>query len=442
MRPRSDTATTTKEELSLSELAGRIKKAIAGHFPDTYWIRAETSDVRMNASGHCYLELIEKNEHSGQISARIRASIWASTFYKVKYAFEYATGQAFSSGIKILVKVKVEYHEVYGFNINILDIDPTYTIGDLVRKRNDILRRLQEDGVLGMNRELPFPTLPRRIAVISSQTAAGYGDFINQLEGNHAGYVFYHRLFPAVMQGEKTEASIIAALESIFNHVDHFDTVTIIRGGGATSELSCFDSYDLAAHCAQFPLPILTGIGHDRDETVLDFVAFKMLKTPTAVAEYLIACMDAAAEILAGLRQDILSASTDRISKEKKRLQSHAIRLPAIVLNRLDRSKAALSVIEKQLPIKLESRINRERNRLLSAQNSIRMNATKRIADSKHFLQLTEQFIRMASPDYNLKRGYSLTLRNGIIVKRAAALSSGDEITTRFIDGDIDSIIR
>ncbi|MDR0538687.1 MAG: exodeoxyribonuclease VII large subunit [Tannerellaceae bacterium] len=430
-----------REELTLAELAHRIKNAIAGALPGTYWVRAETSDVRINPSGHCYLELIEKNERTGQISAKIRASIWASTFYKIKYSFESIAGQPFASGIKILIKAKADYHELYGLSLNIIDIDPAYTIGDMIRRRLEIIRRLQEDGVFTLNKELPLPILPNRIAIISSPTAAGYGDFVNQLENNSAGYVFYHRLFTAVMQGEKTETSIIAALENIFNHADLFDLTVIIRGGGATSELSSFDAYNLAAHCAQFPLPILTGIGHDRDETVLDMVAHKMLKTPTAVAEYLINRIDQTANEQRSIQQTICATFSARIQKEKQRLHSYAARIPSIVIKRLDRNRTMLNALEAQLPVKIAAVINKNNTILDNAKNSLLTNTQKHIAAQKHALSLAEQFIQMASPDYNLKRGYTLTLKNGIIVKRASALSPGDEITTHFIDGDVKSHI-
>ena len=285
-----------RQEFSLLELNNRVKGAVLNAFPETCWVRAEMSDVRTNAaSGHCYLEFIEKSAITGQLVAKARGSIWAKTFRMLKPYFEMETGQMFASGLKVLVKVSVEFHELYGYSLTVLDIDPAYTLGDMIRKRMEIIRQLKEEGVFTLNKELPFPTLPKRVAVITSPTAAGYEDFLNQLANNKEGYPFYTKLFPALMQGERTEESVIAALDGVYRHADCFDVVVIIRGGGATSDLNSFDSYLLAANCAQFPLPIITGIGHERDDTILDMVAHTRMKTPTAVAEFLIGQMDRAA---------------------------------------------------------------------------------------------------------------------------------------------------
>ncbi|MDR1344403.1 MAG: exodeoxyribonuclease VII large subunit [Tannerellaceae bacterium] len=434
--------TTKREELSLLELGSLIKNAINRSFPNTYWVRAEMSDVRLNASGHCYLEFVEKNPRTGQIVAKIRASIWAKTFYFLKPRFEMETGQAFASGLKTLVKVSVDYHELYGFSLNVTDIDPSYTVGDMLRRRLEIIQRLKNEGVFTLNKELPFPTLPQRIALISSPTAAGYEDFTNQLEHNTSGYSFHLKLFPAVMQGEKTEASVIAALEHIFNHAGNFDVVVIIRGGGASSELNCFDSYLLAANCAQFPLPIITGIGHERDDTVVDLVAHTRMKTPTAVAEFLISRMDEAAGIVTAMQRNILNIAAKRMTNEKARLQIIGTRLPAAALNRLERSRSQLHQLGNQLPVLSLNLLNRHGKRLQTLQSAIGQYSLKHIADKNHYLKLTEQFIRMASPEYILKRGYSLTLKDGKIIKRAVALQNGDLMTTRFIDGEVESIVR
>ncbi|GHT32740.1 exodeoxyribonuclease 7 large subunit [Bacteroidia bacterium] len=428
-----------REELSLYELSSRIKGVINRNFANQYWVRAEMSDVRPNASGHCYLEFIEKNTQTGQLVAKVRASIWARTFNSLRPYFEQVTGQRFMSGLKVLVKVSVEYHELYGFSLNVLDIDPAYTVGDMIRRRMEIISRLQKDGVYTLNKELPFPTLPQRIALITSETAAGYEDFVNQLIGNRAGYVFYLKLFPAIMQGEKTESSIIAALEHIYKCVDMFDLVVIIRGGGATSELSSFDTYDLAANCAQFPLPIVTGIGHERDDTVLDLVANTRMKTPTAVAEFLIGRMDTVANELNAMQQSVVAYSTDLLQREKNRLQLLGNRLPSIAINRIERNRSQLQMLGNRLPVATSNLLNRHSNQLLNRQTTMQQSLQKQLADKNHFLKLTEQFIKMASPDYILKRGYSMTLKDGKIVKRTTAFTTGDELTTRFIDGDVKS---
>ncbi|MDR1357696.1 MAG: exodeoxyribonuclease VII large subunit [Tannerellaceae bacterium] len=429
------------EELSLSELGRRIKAALSNTFPSTYWVRAETSDVRPNASGHCYLEFVEKNDRTNQPVAKIRANIWARTFYSLKPRFENETGQRFASGLNVLVKVSVEYHELYGLSLNVIDIDPAYTVGDMARRRLEIIRRLQSEDVFTLNKELALPTLPQRIALITSPTAAGYEDFINQLADNAAGYVFYIKLFPAIMQGEKTEASVIAALERIYAHAAAFDAVVIIRGGGAASELGSFDSYNLAANCAQFPLPIITGIGHERDDTVVDLVAHTRMKTPTAVAAFLAERIDTAAQRLAALRQNVLNNATQRLLNEKNRLQRLATRLPSAVGTRLERSRAKLNHLAARLPVASSGLVNRHKNQLTALETKLRQSLRKRLSAEEHFLNLTGQFIRMASPEYILKRGYTLTLKDGKIVKRAADFHTGDPMTTRFIDGEVTSTV-
>lgn len=429
-----------KQTYSLSELTGEIHDVLKEAFPDTYWVRAETSDVHINsASGHCYLEFIEKDTQSNQIIAKARGAIWAKTFRMLKPYFEMETGQYFTSGLKVLVRVNIDFHEVYGFNLNVVDIDPSYTLGDLVRKRQEIIRQLQEEGVFTLNKELSLPALPQRIAVITSPTAAGYEDFINQLFYNKAGYPFYVKLFPALMQGEKTEESIIAALERIDSHRELFDAVVIIRGGGATSDLNSFDSYLLAANCAQFPLPIITGIGHERDDTIIDLVAHTRLKTPTAVAAFLINCMDQAAEQLNLLQQALCTDTLSILQEKKQTLQRIGTLLPATVNNRIERNRSALNLLASKLPTITSGLLERNKNQLELMHQRIHTAISSRLLKESRFIELQEQFIRMASPDYILKRGYSLTLRDGKILKSAKAVKSGDHLTTRFSDGDIES---
>lgn len=433
-------AATPREELSLQELNGRIRGAVNQAFPETYWVRAETSDVRTNlSSGHCYLEFIEKNPLTGQLAAKARGSIWAKTFRMLKPYFETETGRAFTSGLKVLVRVSVEYHEVYGFSLNVVDIDPAYTLGDIVRRRMEIIRQLQEEGVFTLNKELPLPALPQRIAVITSPTAAGYEDFLNQLAHNKRGYPFYTRLFPALMQGEKTEASVIAALERIYPHADCFDVVAIIRGGGATSDLNSFDSYLLAANCAQFPLPILTGIGHERDDTIVDLVAHTRMKTPTAVAEFLIGRMDAAAEEVARLQQAVSLLATDRLASQRNELQTLATRLPALASQRIERNRSALHLLAGKLPAAVAGLAACRRTEVETLGLRLTNGLASFLSEKRRFIELTEQFVKMASPEYILRRGYSLTLKAGRIIKQAADVEPGEEITTRFADGEVRS---
>ncbi|MDR2967986.1 MAG: exodeoxyribonuclease VII large subunit [Tannerellaceae bacterium] len=406
---------------SLSELNRRIKDSIRETFPEAYWVQAETSDVRIHTSSeHCYLEFIEKNPLTGQLAAKTRGTIWAKTFRMLKPYFEQETGRQFTSGLKVLVKVAVDYHELYGLNLTVLDIDPTYTLGDMARKRMEIIRQLQEDGIFTLNKELELPTLPQRIAVITSPTAAGYEDFLKQITENKAGFPFYIRLFPALMQGEKTEMSIIAALDHIYNNVEHFDAVVIIRGGGSAADLSSFDSYLLAANCAQFPLPVITGIGHERDDTVVDMVAHTRLKTPTAVAEFLIGKMQSTAD-----RLQLLSAG-----------------LTTIVSSRLDRNRSTLKNLVGRLPLVATSLLSAYTLSLEGLNNRIKNSTSALLSNKAKDLLLSEQFIKLASPEYILKRGYSLTIKNGNIIKHASELQAGDIIISRFSDGEAESIVK
>lgn len=406
--------------ISLYELNNLVRGVIANTFTQSFWIRAEMSDVRVAQNGHCYLEFIEKDSKNRNIIAKARGSIWTNVFRLLKAYFESETGQAFSSGLKVLVQVSVEFHELYGYSLNVHNIDPTYTLGDQARNRALILKQLEEEGVLTLNKELELATITNRIAVISSPTAAGYEDFCNQLENNTDGFVFYAHLFPAIMQGERTEESIISALDRIYEHVDKFDAVIIIRGGGATSELSSFDSYLLAANCAQFPLPIITGIGHERDDTVLDIVAHTRAKTPTAVAEFLIKRIQSAAIAMYELQESIITSTNRKLTEETVFLNTLATHFSYIIK---DNTKDQLN------------KINTFTERL--------KNATKRvIQEEKHRLTNKEQFLKLISPENILKKGYTLTIRNNKIVKSSLELKDGDTITSRFYDGDVVSEVK
>lgn len=406
--------------ISLYELNNLVRGVIANTFTQSFWIRAEMSDVRVAQNGHCYLEFIEKDSKNRNIIAKARGSIWANVFRLLKAYFESETGQAFSSGLKVLVQVSIEFHELYGYSLNVHNIDPTYTLGDQARNRALILKQLEEEGVLTLNKELELSTITNRIAVISSPTAAGYEDFCNQLENNTDGFVFYAHLFPAIMQGERTEESIISALDRIYEHVDKFDAVIIIRGGGATSELSSFDSYLLAANCAQFPLPIITGIGHERDDTVLDIVAHTRAKTPTAVAEFLIKRIQSAAIVMYELQESIITSTNRKLTEETVFLNTLATHFSYIIK---DNTKDQLN------------KINTFTERL--------KNATKRvIQEEKHRLTNKEQFLKLISPENILKKGYTLTIRNNKIVKSSLELKEGDTITNRFYDGDVVSEVK
>ena len=405
--------TTEKKELSLYELNACVRDALQTSLPERYWVRAEVSEARVHSSGHCYLELIEKEESSGRTIAKARATIWAATFRLLKPWFEQSTGQTLSAGIKILILASPSFHELYGYSLTVHDIDPAYTLGDAARRRAAILQQLRDEGVADMNKELVWPALPQRFAVISSPSAAGYGDFMNQLQNNPYGYKVYTALFTASMQGAQTESSIIEALDRIARHENLFDGVVIIRGGGATSDLNSFDSYPLAVNIAQFPLPVITGIGHERDDTVIDLVANTRVKTPTAAAEWIIARLHEADLHVAGLSLALSDEVRNRLQREKQTLQRTAADLPRLVERRILNERHRSDLWLEQIKHALRSRLDAERNRL----------------------ETLEKTVELVSPHSLLQRGYSLTLHHGRVVKSIDDLAPGDTIETLLADG-------
>ena len=426
------------QPLSLFELNALVRKSVKLCLPDEYWVQAELSDVRTNYSGHCYLEFVQKDPRGNALVAKARGMIWSNIYSMLKPYFERETGQAFTSGIKVLVKVTVDFHELYGYSLTVIDIDPAYTLGDMARRRKEIIRRLEEEGVLTLNKELEMPLLPQRVAVISSATAAGYGDFCNQLLNNADGLVFYPYLFAAVMQGDKVEASVIAALNAIYKEVDRWDVVVIIRGGGATSDLSGFDTYDLAANCAQFPLPIITGIGHERDDTVIDMVSHTRVKTPTAAAEFLINRMRETASDLEQYITYFHQTIPERIAHSKERLEQWVARIPARVQMRLQHERFRQERMAVRMNTAWQTRLLREEYRLKLEQR-LATAIDVRLQRERHRLQLAQSQVEAASPELLLKRGYSLTLKDGKVVTDASALHPGDVLTTRVAKGEFKS---
>ena len=397
------------DSLSLLELNALVRRSLEQCLPDEYWIQAELSDVRSNTTGHCYLEFVQKDPRSNNLVAKARGMIWSNIYRLLKPYFEETTGQLFASGIKVLVKVTVQFHELYGYSLTVLDIDPAYTLGDMARRRREILMQLEEEGVLTLNKELEMPVLPQRIAVISSATAAGYGDFCHQLQHNSGGFFFYTELFPALMQGNQVEESVLAALDRIND-----------RGGGATSDLSGFDTYLLAAACAQFPLPVITGIGHERDDTVLDSVAHTRVKTPTAAAELLIHRITESADHLEELSARLQQGAYALLEQEGRRLEMIQTRIPNLVHRKLTDARFALLAAGKDLAQATQTLLSRHRHRL----------------------ELLRQRVADASPDKLLSRGYSITLKDGKAVTDAASLNPGDQLVTRLAKGSFTSEVR
>lgn len=407
------------DSISLYELTERIQDAVRLNFEQQVWVRAEIGELRENAAGHCYMELIEKSDDSDTLTAKVKATCWASIYRMLKPYFESETGQKLTSGLSVLIAVTVEFHTVYGLSLTIRDIDPVFTVGDLAIRRMRIIQQLQDDGIVEMNKLLPLPARPQRIAVISSGTAAGYDDFIHQLENNSYQYKFYPVLYAATMQGDGAVPSIIAALEKIYESIDCFDVVVIIRGGGATTDLACFDSYELAANCAQFPLPVFAGIGHQRDNSILDIVANKSLKTPTATAEFLIETMENTENYLYNVAGKITNIIFARVEKEKHFLQNKKWE------------------INQQLRSSMESKcfeLKQIQNRLFSASRHC-------VFFQKNKLTMLEKSIKSQSPEYVLNKGYSITTINGTRISSIKDIKAGDKIQTIVSDGTFESKI-
>lgn len=426
--------------LTLYELNGLVRQTLRLTLDTPYWVCAEISELRVNR--HCYIELVQKDDYGSSMIAKARAQIWASRWSMLSAMFERATGQRLAPGLQVMVQVEVTFHELYGFSLNIIDIDPTYTLGDIAKRRREIMQQLREEGVIDMNKELPLPRLLQRVAVISSASAAGYGDFCNQLHGNRRGLAFVTQLFQASMQGANTDVSIIAALDRIAAQADLWDIVVITRGGGATSDLNCFDSLELAENVAQFPLPIITGIGHERDDTVIDMVAHTRVKTPTAAAEFLIHHQEMELDTLENLYESILSEAASMLSEGKNRLKTLSSQLPLI--SSQFTAKARLHLV--QLLNSVESMCSqiaaREDRRLAALDNKLPMLAPMLLSREKARLEMADVKISSADPQRILNLGFSITRIKGKAVRNASCVKEGDVITTTLASGTVTSTVR
>lgn len=380
------------KQYSLLELCDCIDEALQSKLDETYWVRAEIAS--MTERGHCYMELVEKAKNNS-IAAKVRATCWSHVYHLLAAYFANETGQMLSVGMQVLLQVEVSFHAVYGLSVNVVGIDPTFTLGDLARQRQQTIQRLQEEGVMDMQRSLKMATLPRRIAVVSASDAAGYGDFCHQLESNSGGFRFRTELYPAVMQGEQSPGSIIRALEEIAKKAEEFDVVVIVRGGGASTDLRNFDDYSLALHCANFPLPIIAGVGHTRDVSVVDMVVHTSVKTPTAAAEWLINAMQEQAEKVGELYVRL------------QRVAQHAI--------------------------------HKQQNRLEALWQALRFATQRRISKQRNQLELWKKTIGIHSPERIYRMGYSLTTVNGKVVRSIHDVKAGEEMLTHTGDGVIRS---
>ena len=471
------------EIVKLSELNGLVRKVISEALPDKLWVIGEISEMKTNRNGHCYLVLVEKDVETDTVIAQARATIWSYTFRMLRPYFETTTGQVFIEGLKVLVNVSVEFHELYGYSLNIHDIDPTYTLGDMARRRREIIARLTEEGIVDMNKELEFPYVPQKIAVISSETAAGYQDFTDHLTKNKAGFVFYLKLFPAVMQGNQTEASIIEALDQIYLYEDFFDVVVIIRGGGSQLDLSCFDNYNLAYHITQFPLPVITGIGHEKDNTIVDLVAHTRLKTPTAVAEFLIGEVSKFDLHLEDIEGKFIDSVQELLLESNNMIEHLARKYGPVVQGKINRSIQSLnqkvwqidhlvklSITDRKYELaRKEENIRRNTQQLISLKfskleimigflsselriiipvkldqiknsiSSVEHSVSKRLVNENHRLDLATQKVYLIDPLRVLARGYSITSRNGLIIKDISQVLADDVIMTTLYKGVVTS---
>ena len=409
-----------EEPFTLYSLNNMVRQAVSEGLPSRYWVTGELSEVREASNGHCYIELVQRDEVTQELVAKARGTIWSRIYSLLRPYFLEQTGEPFAAGLKVLLQVSVGFHELYGYTLDVCDIEPAYTVGDMARQRMLVIKRLTDEGVIDLNKELPFPLLPQRVAVISSATAAGYGDFCDQLAANRYGFVFYPHLFQSPMQGSGVEQGIISALDRIAADIDMWDVVVIIRGGGATSELSCFDTYDLANNCAQFPLPIITGIGHQRDESVLDMVAHTRAKTPTAAAELLIHAMLEQETYMTNMMQGVVQGVQQRMDAEQQRLQG--------LLGRLPMATALY--------------LQGEKMRLQTSLQAMFSSAKMLIKEQQHRLDVCNAALEAASPERILSLGYSITRVNGRLVRSIDDVVPGDEVTTEVAGGEFTSTVK
>lgn len=408
----------SEKTFTLLELNHMVRETIERQMDGKYWVEAELSDL--HDRNHCYMELVENDPFGPTPLAKARAVCWANRWTALRSKFERQTQQQLRPGIKVRMMVTPTFHEAYGFAYQVSDIDPDYTLGDIVRKRMEIIRQLKEAGIFDLQRELVLPRFAQRIAVVSSAQAAGYGDFCHQIDDNSYGLSFSHELFAAIMQGEQVEQSVIAALDRINARIDEFDVVVIIRGGGATTDMSGFDTLALAENVANFPLPIITGIGHDRDECILDMVSYMRVKTPTAAAAFLIDHLSEVYTALVSARERISRIAERHLAYEKMRLKQLADRIPTLFALTRERQTKRIDALAHRLDNAATQRLERERHRL----------------------QLVAQRAQAQDPIHILRRGYSITLHNGHALRSGDELANGDIIETRLEQGTLKSEIR
>lgn len=421
--------------ITLQEFNNRIKRLLADPSVMNCWVVAETTDVRINQ--HCYLQLLEKNPKTGATVAKIKAIIWGSQFRFLNARFKQVTGRDIGNDMKIMVCLSVNYSPQYGLTVVINDINPEFTLGDMERQRQEILNRLTQEGIIGQNKTVPVPPVLQRIAIVSAAGAAGYGDFMKQLTDNKYGVCFYPCLFQATMQGVKTVPTVLAALDKVEQNQHLFDCVVIIRGGGGTEELNSFDNYDLARRVATFPLPVIVGIGHERDITVLDYVAGIRVKTPTAAAEHIILQAANALAHIGDLSNQVVSIARDYIARAKEQLSYYAGNLPIMAQRIIDTNTLRLQNFIQNIPLHVQRRIESENAQLARQKDAIK-NAVAQVKMKETMrLEALGDKIELLSPRKVMARGYTLTTCEGKIMTDAAQLEAGKLVTIHFRDGKV-----
>lgn len=415
-------------QLTLFELTNIIKTQLEKSLEPSYWVIAEISDLKVNAKGHCYLELVEKE--GSFVSAKIRANIWAYTYRNLSAWFESITKSSLQPGIKVLFNATVQYHELYGMSLNIKDIDPNYTLGERARKRQEIILQLKEEGIFDMNRELTLPLVPQRVAIISSETAAGYGDFISQLNSNPRQFNFSTSLFPSLMQGDQAAKEMISALLAINKLISKFDLVVIIRGGGSQIDLDCFDNFELASHIAQFPIPVITGIGHEKDETISDLVAHTKLKTPTAVAEFLVSGLERFDEKLNEALYRLERSGLQQLRSTQSDLVMIGHQLQSAAKKVIHETEKEVNTLSLRLKYSLNDFFKSEKRKVDTFETPLTKAKNQRLNDSKIILNNLEKQLTLLSPEATLKRGYTITLHEGKAIGDKTELNRGEEIET------------
>ena len=430
-----------KHALTLFELNSLVSNVIDTAFDHAFWVEAELSEAR-EVRGHCYMELIQKDIFSATPVARASAKCWKTTWARLKPKFERATGQSVHAGLKVMLLVTANFHEAYGFAWIVQDIDPTYTLGDMARKRMEIIRQLKEEGVFDLQKELAIPMFAQRVAVISSENAAGYGDFCHQLLDNKYGFAFSIRLFPAIMQGEQVEATVINALNDIYDNVDDFDVVVIIRGGGATADMSGFDTLALAENVANFPLPIITGIGHDRDESILDMVSNTRVKTPTAAAAFLVDNLAGLWSHIDAMRERVATMVRRRMETEQERIGRISGRVPILFSLVKERQEAKLSRLMTAISGSIRERLQRAVHEIAVIDNNIQPLVERKLTRENNRVAQLSLRTEVLDPQRLLKRGYSITLLNGKAIHDPTTLKEGDIIETRVEKGSFVSTIH